>query len=545
MTPHGAPFTVHMIGGCGAFGRNCSVLSQDGEAVVVDCGSQFPSEGTFDVSCMIPHPERLWEQVPRPLAYLLTHGHEDHVGALRHLLATAPAPVYGTPFTLGLIAERHATLTPSVRRACPLIEMIPGQRIQLSERIAFTALAVAHSIPQAVVLLLEFPAGRVLHTGDFKLAGAPSWSLDTATLAALAPPPLFLMLADSTGACTGEATADEAHLAGRIDDLLEAAPGRVFVTVFSSHIDRIRNFLQNGQKHQRSAAALGRSMERYTATARELGLLPEWNFTTMAEVAALPPHRQMFFISGSQGETSSAMDRLSAGQNPRFNLGPDDTVIFSVSTIPGRELPVSQMIDRFLETGCRVRMHTEELPTHVSGHGSATELRQLYEALRPDTVIPVHGSLRYLLAGRDLALACGVPEAFLCRDGNRSIFEDGAWRVEPAPISEVLHLENPQDTPICDESLKQRRRMAATGVVFVACALDRKGRPRSPVQMTLRGIGRVEDHPDLAEGCIRSVLAGFSTLHDPDPARVIELLVRRFFKSETGKKPQVVVHLIS
>ena len=545
MTASGSAFSVYMIGGCGAFGRNCAVLEQDDEAVMVDCGSQFPSEGTFDVSCMIPHPENLWEHVPRPMAYVLTHGHEDHIGALHHLLARAPAPVHGTPFTLGLLAERVATLPPAIRRACPMQELVLGQRVGLSEKVAFTPLAVAHSIPQSVALLFEFPVGRVLHTGDFKLAGDVAWRLDPHQLAQLAGEPLFLMLADSTGACTEEATPDESHLAARIDQLLSEAPGRVFVTVFSSHIARIRNFLRTGAKHRRSGAAMGRSMERYTATARDLGLLPEGNFTTVDEVTKLPPQRQMFFISGSQGETASAMDRLSAGQNPRLKLCADDTVIFSVSTIPGRELPVSQMIDRFLESGCRVLMHTDALPTHVSGHGSATELRRLCEALLPQTVIPVHGSLRYLLAGRELALSCGVPEAFLCLDGHRAVHEDGAWRQEPLPIDEVLHLENPQDTPICLESLKQRKRMALSGVVFVSCALDRRGRPKAPLQITLSGIGQVEDHETLSQRCAQGILSGFATVGDEDPERGIELLVRRFFKSETGKKPQVVVHLIS
>ncbi len=545
MTAAGGPFSVYMIGGCGAFGRNCAVLEQDGDAVMVDCGSQFPSEASFDVSCMIPHPEHLWDHVPRPLAYVLTHGHEDHIGALHHLLAVAPAPVYGTPFTLGLIADRYETLPPRVRKACPRIELVPGGRVVLSETIAFTPLSVAHSIPQSVALLFEFPAGPVLHTGDFKLAGDAAWRLDPPRLAELAGAPLFLMLADSTGACTAEATAEEAHLAGRIDELIAEAPGRVFVTVFSSHIERIRSFLQVGQRHKRSGAALGRSMERYTACARGLELLPEWNLTTLDEVMALPPGRQMFFISGSQGETSSAMDRLSAGAHPRLKPGPGDTVIFSVSTIPGRELPVSQMIDRFLAAGTTVRMHTAELPTHVSGHGSAAELVRLFEALQPQTVIPVHGSPRYLLAGRALALAAGVPESFLCMEGHRAVFADDSWQVEPLPIDEVLHLENPQDTPICAESLRQRRRMAICGVAFVSCALDRRGRPKAPLQITLSGIGRVKDHPALTEACARAILSSAAEFGDDPPERGIELAVRRFFKSETGKKPQVVVHLNS
>jgi len=545
MSPAGAsPLTVHMIGGCGAFGRNCLALEQDGEAVIVDCGSQFPAETAFDVSCLIPHPERLWEHVPRPLAYLLTHGHEDHVGALPHLLAHAPAPVHGTPFTLGLVAERWAALPPAIRRASPLVELVPGRRVALSERIAFTALPVAHSILQATALVLELPAGAVVHTGDFKLAGDDAWRLELDALAKLAPEPL-LVLADSTGACNDDETPPEAALAGRVRELVADAPGRLFVTVFSSHVARMRAFLAAGAAFGRQGAALGRSMERTTATARDLGLLPEANFTTCDEVVRLPPERQLFFVSGSQGENASAMDRLSLGQNPRLVPGPGDTVVFSVSTIPGRELPVSQLIDRLLERGATVRVHTAEAPTHVSGHGSAPELARLYEALRPRAVIPVHGSLRYLQAGLALARASGA-EAFWCPDGHRAVHEAGAWRVEPVPgLDEVLCLENPQDGPVCAGSLRERRRLAITGAVFVSCAVDRRGRPKAAgLQVSLMGIARLDDHPALSEGCARAILAAAPEDGDEAPERTIELAVRRFFKSGTGKKPQVVVHLI-
>ncbi len=543
-TAGASPFTVHMVGGCGAFGRNCLALEQDGEAVFVDCGSQFPPDGSLDVSCMVPDPEHVFGHVPHPLAYLLTHGHEDHVGALHHLLARAPAPVHGTPFTLGLIAERVASLPPAVRRASPLVELVPWERVALSERVAFTALPVAHSIPQAVLLVLEFPAGRVVHTGDFKLAGEDGWRLDLDQLARLAPEPL-LVLADSTGATAAGATPDEAFLADRLLELVAGAPGRVFVTVFSSHIERIRGFLAAGAAVGRSAAAVGRSMERYAAVARELGLLPEANLTSADCVRRLPPERQMYFISGSQGEAASAMDRLSRDQNPQLVPGPGDTVVFSVSVIPGRELPVGQLVDRLLACGAEVRLHTEASPTHVSGHGTAGELGLLYGRLRPRAVIPLHGSLRYLLAGQALALACGA-EAFLCPDGHRAVFGDGAWQVEPeGGLDAVLHLENPQDRPVDPETLLQRKRAAITGVAFVTCPLDRRGRPKAAgLQVSLLGVGRIDEHPTLVAGCSRAILQAAAQDSVEEPARLIELAVRRFFKTETGKKPQVVVHLI-
>lgn len=544
MSPVGAPpLAVSMIGGCGAFGRNCLAVEQGGEAVFVDCGSQFPPDGALDVSCLIPNPERVFEHVPRPLAWLLTHGHEDHVGALHHLLARAPAPVHATPFTLGLIAQRVASLPPAARRACPLVEVVPGQRVALSERVAFTALPVAHSIPQAVLYVLEFPAGRVVHTGDFKLAGEAGWRLDLELLARLAPRPL-LLLADSTGATTVGTTPDEASLQDGLLELVSGAPGRVFVTVFSSHVSRVRGFLAAGAAVGRYGAAVGRSMERVTSCARELGLLPEANLTSVEHVLRLPPDRQMFFISGSQGEAASAMDRLSRDQL-QMVPGPGDTVVFSVSVIPGRELPVGQMVDRLLAGGATVRVHTEASPIHVSGHGTAEELGLLHDRLRPRTVIPVHGSLRYLLAGLELARAGGA-EAFSCPDGHRAVFVDGAWRVEPVPgLDEVLHLENPQDRPVCPETLRQRRRAAITGVAFVTCALDRRGRPKATgLQVSLLGIGGVEEHPALVAGCRRAILDTAMQESEEEPARLIELAVRRFFKSETGKKPQVVVHLI-
>jgi ribonuclease J len=538
-----APVRITFLGGLGEIGRNCMVFEVEDELMLLDCGLMFPELDMLGIDLVLPDFTYLRENAERIEAAVLTHGHEDHVGALHHLLARAPAPVYGTPFTLGLIAERVASLPPAARRASPLVELVPGQRVALSEKVAFTALPVAHSIPQAVLFVLEFPAGRVVHTGDFKLAGADRWRLDPDLLARLAPEPL-LVLADSTGATTSGATPDEAFLADRLLELLTGAPGRVFVTVFSSHIARIRGFLAAGAAVGRSAAAVGRSMERYAAIARELGLLPEPNLTSADCVRRLPPEQQMYFISGSQGEASSAMDRLSRDQNPQLVPGPGDTVVFSVSVIPGRELPVGQLVDRLLAGGAAVRLHTEASPIHVSGHGTAEELGLLYERLRPRTVIPLHGSLRYLIAGREVARSSGA-EAFLCLDGHRAVFEDGAWRVEPAPgLDGVLQLENPQDRPVDPESLQQRRRAAITGVAFVTCALDRRGRPKAAgLQVSLLGVGRVDEHPALIAGCSRAILEAAAQDSGEDAGRLVELAVRRFFKTETGKKPQVVVHL--
>ncbi len=538
------PFSLHMIGGCGTFGRNCLVLEQDGFAVMLDCGSQFPSDAACDISAMVPHPENAGRLYPRPNAYILTHGHEDHIGAVAHLLSVAPAPVYGTDFTLALIAERVGKLPVSIRKQAPLISLKSGEKVDLADGFGFTPVTVSHSILQAVAVCLDFPVGRILHTGDFKLSGKPP--TDLGLFRDLARQPLFLMLADSTGVCMEEHTPEESFLHPGIHDRLVNAPGRVIVTVFSSHVERIRTFLAIGKTLGRVGAPLGRSMEKYARTAQDLGLLPDSNWTTLEEVSELPPDRQLIFISGSQGEPHSAMDRLSSGQNHRIKLCSTDTVIFSVSTIPGRELPVSMMIDRFLETGARVLWHEEDSPLHVSGHGSSRELKTLLNIFSPQVFVPLHGSMRYLLAARDIAGSCGVPDSFICKNGMRAQFDGDCWQLEHTGCDAVLSLDNPTDRPIDDESIRERRRLGASGVVFASLFRDARGRWIFPPQVSLQGIGTRLEQEELVEECRKILMEAGKDLisggKNPD-LTVLEMAVRRFFKTKTGKKPQVMLHL--
>lgn len=546
-----SPFTLYMLGGCGEFGRNCTLLHQDNAAIVVDCGSQFPDEEPFDVACMVPHPD-VWEYLPAPSAYVLTHGHEDHIGALPYVLPHAPAPVYGTRFTLRLISDRVEQLPPSIRRACPLNELVPGRTLELTGGIPCTPVAVTHSIPQSLALVMDFPAGAVVHTGDFKLAPAASWNHDFARTGESATDPAgeirrclhkenpFLLLSDSTGACTNLDSPAEETLSPSIEELMERTRGRLFVTLFSSHIERVRHFLRIGAKFGRRAAAVGRSMERYLEAARSENLLPEPNLTTPADVCALPPEHQMFFIAGSQGETASAMDRFSAENHPLVQPQPSDTVVFSASVIPGRERFVGRILDRLAAAGIQALWHTEETPTHVSGHGSRAELHRLFSVLQPKTVIPVHGSMRYLAAARDVAAGAGAQETLIVPDGHRAIWNGMSWNLEKWPIDAVLRLENPAGTPLGEESLRWRRKNAITGAVFVSIRASRSG--VMAMKITLAGVGDENRHTAWERALHPLILEAIREDRLQDPEKATEFAVKRFFKAETGKKPQVVVH---
>lgn len=544
------PFSLYMVGGCGEFGRNCMMLEQGGAALVVDCGSQFPDNPAFDVSCMVPHPD-VWEQLPAPGAYVLTHGHEDHVGAVHHALAHAPAPVYGTRFTLRLIAERVAQLPPSVRRASPMVELVPGKRVELPGGIPCMPVAVTHSIPQSLALVLDFPVGPVVHTGDFKLAPPAPWHRDFLHVPAsldlveeirmhLQGRLPFLMLADSTGACTPLDSPPEETLSVPIEELMARVEGRLFVTLFSSHIERARHFLRIGAKFGRQAAPLGRSMERYLDVARGEDLLPEANLTTLDKVCELPPDRQMFFITGSQGEMASALDRFSADTHQAIRPQPSDTVVFSASVIPGRERAVGRVMDRLAAAGVRVLWHSEDAPTHVSGHGSRAELHRLFSELAPRNVIPVHGSRLHLELARDAALAAGIAESFVVPDGFRAVWDGVTWRQEECPIDAVLHLENPGDSPLGPESLRFRKKAAASGVVFITARLARRG--AVDLKITLAGVGDETRHAVWEREAAAAILEALSREGMQEPERTLDFAVKRFFKAETGKKPQVVVH---
>lgn len=542
-------FTLYVLGGCGEFGRNCTLLHQGHASIVVDCGSQFPDDETFDIACLVPH-SQVWTHLPTPSAYVLTHGHEDHIGALHHVLPHAPAPVYGTRFTLRLLSERVAQLPPTIRKKSPLIEIVPEKQLELPGGIPCTPVAVTHSIPQSLALVLEFPAGPVIHTGDFKLAPQAHWNDDFSFLETskvgfpekiqryLKKEP-FLLLVDSTGAYTHVESPSEETLSPSIEALMKQTKGRLFVTLFSSHIERARHFLRIGAMLGRQAAAVGRSMERYFAVARQEGLLPEANLTTLENVLALPVHQQMFFIAGSQGETASALERFSAENYPFMQPQSTDTVVFSASVIPGRERFVGRIVDRLAAAKVRTLWHTDDMPTHVSGHGSKDELLRVFLQLRPRSVIPLHGSIRYLTAASQIALQAGISNTLVVPDGFRAIWNNNHWYQEKWPIDTVLRLENPALTPLSEESLRLRKKIAITGVVFVSVHILRNH--HVDLKITMVGIGDEQQHSRWEKDLNTTVLNAISD-HNENPEQVLEIAVKHFFKSEIGKKPQVVVH---
>lgn len=545
-------FTLYVLGGCGEFGRNCTLLHQGNASIVVDCGSQFPDDETFDIACLVPHPQ-IWKYLPAPSAYVLTHGHEDHIGALQHVLPHAPAPVYGTRFTLRLLSERVAQLPPAIRQKSPLIEIVPGKQQELPGGIPCTPVAVTHSIPQSLALVLEFPAGPVIHTGDFKLAPQAHWNHDfppsetskvdflQAIQQYLKQEP-FLLLVDSTGAYTQLESPSEETLAPSIEELMTQTHGRLFVTLFSSHIERARHFLRIGAMLGRKAAAVGPSMERYLNTARQEGLLPEANLTTLENVMALPVHQQMFLIAGSQGETASALERFSAENHPLVQPQSTDTVVFSSSVIPGRERFVGRIFDRLAAAKVRTLWHTDDMPTHVSGHGSKEELLRVFLQLHPRSIIPLHGSIRYLTAASQIALQAGIQNTLVVPDGFRAIWNNNHWYQEKWPIDIVLRLENPALTPLSEESLRLRKKIAITGVVFVSVQILRNH--HVDLKITIVGIGDEQQHSRWERDLKTTVLHALSDYNE-HPEQTVEFAVKHFFKSETGKKPQVVVHWLS
>jgi ribonuclease J len=493
------------FGGCGEFGRNLTAYVANGTMLFVDCGIQMPDDTSPGVEHLIPDFAPLIHRFGPPAGLLLTHGHEDHIGAVGYLLRSLPSPlpVYGRPLTLYL-AERRLERLGVEKRARDFRELTPQQPVCFgtdeTPNFTVTPLAMPHSIPEACALLIaSHEAGgvsrRVLHTGDYKLDEMGSFELDAA---------VDLVVGDSTNAGVDGRTGSERGVSEALAVLAEdrTRGGRLAVALFSSHIERIAHFAEACRRGGRKLCLLGRGLHDTTAAAARAGVLalPDNVLCSIDEAATLPPHMVALLCTGTQGERVAALGRLAAalepGSRPAFGalrLGAGDTVVLSARTIPGHERPVGRLIDRLILAGVDVLAGP---PYTVSGHGSRDDLRDLLRAACPRALLPVHGTMRQLHAHAELAEALGIP-ALRCLDGD--IIDLG----EPIAVKDrvparALYVDGHTVGEIGAETLQMRQRLHFTGVVAVA---PDPTSPASAGRFVVRTLGVSDAGPGLDALC--------------------------------------------
>src|SRR5438067_13447180 len=476
------------LGGLGEVGKNMTVYEADGERIVVDAGLAFPRDEHLGVDLILPDFTYLTES-DRPIrAVLLTHGHEDHVGALPYLLRQARVQeVWATRLTLGLIKSKldeHGLM-----RAAELMEADPdGGPVQLGP---FTVefVRVAHSIPDAVAILIDSPGGRIVHTGDYKIDHTPVDGLrtDVGRLAEIGNRGVDLLLGDSTNAERAGVTPSERVVGEAFRQIIPVRTGRVLVSSFASNVHRMQQAVDVAVQSGRKVAVVGRSMRKNVNIARNLGYMevPEGVILRPPELAELPPDEQLILCTGSQGEPLSALTRIAYNDHPAVTVERGDTVIISAKPIPGNELRVHDAINRLAKAGAEV-LHEDNAPVHVSGHACSEELRTILSLLRPKAVMPIHGEFRMLAAHAQLAREAGVPSSAIVLAENGSVIElsaDGVRIVDRVEAG-VTFVDGLGVGDVQDVALRDRRRLSEDGVLIVITTLaSSKGADPAPPEL--------------------------------------------------------------
>ena len=535
------------LGGLGEFGLNALVLEWEDHLLLIDAGVLFPTAEMPGVDSIVPDFEYLAERKGRVRGILLTHGHEDHIGALSYALQAAPAPVYGSRLTLGFARRRLAERGIKA----DLRTLRPGEPVEIGP-FRVHPIRVAHSVLDSLALAIETPAGVVLASGDFKLdpQAEPAERTDLAALSAWGDRGVLVLLSDSTNVEVAGSTPGESTLVPAFEEALARTRGRVLVSCFATSIPRIETVARLAAESGRPIAFLGRRMVDNADTALELGLL-RLPGATRLEPGSLRDgfaSRALVFVSGSQGEPLSALSTISHGEHRDLSAGPGDTVVLSARAIPGNERGVSRLISNLFRLGCDV-VHPGTARVHVSGHGSRDDLVELLRRTRPRYLVPVHGEYRMLAQHQRLAVQAGLPadRVLLAEDGDvLSVSASGARREGRVEAGRTL-LDRGSASEIEDVVVRDRRHLSSEGIVVPIVVIDRRtGQLESPPEIVTRGIVDDDHARELADEAGR-ILAGAIDGRPVEERLDAELTrervrdeLRRFFKRRTQRRPMVI-----
>ena len=542
------PLEIVPLGGLGEFGMNLMVYRHGRDCLVVDAGMMFPGAEHLGVDVVVPNMDFL-DDCGTIHAVVLTHGHEDHIGALPFLLARRDVPVYGSPYTLGLVRGRlgqHA-LDPAPR----LLALPPaGTPLTLGPFTVMTV-PVTHSIPQSAMLVLDTPVGRVVHTADFKLDPYPlsGAGTDLARLARIGEEGVLALLSDSTNAEIPGFTAGERSVGPALARVIGGARGRVLVTTFSSNIHRLQQVVDAAIGHGRSVAIVGSSMEFHTDVATHLGLLrvPAGVLVTPEAAMNLPAERALFLVTGSQGEPTSALARIAVDKHREVVISEGDLVLHSARSIPGNDRSIGRMINHLLRRGADV-VTADDAPIHVSGHPRRDELALLIHLLRPRFVLPIHGEYRQLSAHADVARGCGLDadHVLVAESGDLlTLTEDDLRRSDRVPVGQVF-IDGALDR-VDFTMLRDRRQIAGDGIVVAVVAVHRdSGRVSGPPEIASRGFVSDAAEAELLEEARDVVALSLSDTSLEERAdegllkAKIQAGLRRFLRKRTQKRPLII-----
>ena len=490
------------LGGLGEIGKNMMMMEYENDIIVIDGGLMFPEEEMLGIDLVIPDITYLLERREKVRGIIITHGHEDHIGALPYLLPQLNVPVYSTKLTQGLISvklKQRKALSGAKLKVIP-----PSGEVTLG-KFRVEVFPVCHSIPDAVGLIIYTPIGIIVHSGDFKLdytpvSGKPT---DLSRLAQLGARGVLLLLSDSTYAELSGYTPSERVVGETLDHIMADAPGRVIITTFSSLISRIQQIIDSAAKHQRRVFIVGRSMSDTTRMALELGYLnaPDGVLARLDELKGMPRNKIVFVTTGSQGEPTSALVRIANRDHRWVHIVRGDTVVISATPIPGNEALINRTIDNLFKQGAQV-LYSEVAPVHVHGHGSQEELKLLLNLVKPKFFMPIHGEYRHLSLHAKLAQSVGIAQdnIFILEDGDVLELTPQVAKVTGKVSSGNVYVDGLGVGDIGGVVLRNRRMLSRDGMVVVIIAVNRQtgklvGRP----DIISRGFVDTREAKDMIE----------------------------------------------
>ena len=541
--PEGA-LRIVPLGGLGEVGRNMAVLEYAGRLLVIDCGVLFPEDHQPGVDLILPDFDYIRDRLDDIDAIVLTHGHEDHIGAVPYLLRLRrDIPLVGSQLTLAFVEAKLKE-----HRIAPLT--LPVREGQVEQLGAFECefVAVNHSIPDALAVAVRTPAGTVLHTGDFKMDQLPldGRITDLRAFARLGEQGVDLFMVDSTNAEVPGFVTPEREIGPVLDQVFAESTGRVVVASFASHVHRVQQVIDAAVANERKVALVGRSMVRNMGIAAELGYLrvPDGVLVDLRQMENMPDDRVVLMCTGSQGEPMAALSRIANGDH-KVSVGPGDTVVLASSLIPGNENAVFRVINGLMRLGARV-VHSGNAKVHVSGHASAGELLYCYNILRPRNVMPVHGEVRHLIANAALAVKTGVPadRVVLAEDGVVVDLIDGRARVVGAVPCGYVYVDGSSVGELTEAELKDRRILGDEGFVSIfAVVSSGDGKVLAGPQIHARGVAEQdgvfdEILPVLTAALEDAARSGATDTHQLQ--QVMRRVVGRWVSNKLRRRPMII-----
>ncbi len=535
------------LGGTGEIGMNLNLYGLDGKWVMLDLGVTFGEDTLPGIDVVMPDPAFIEERRADLLAIVLTHAHEDHLGAVQYLWPRLGCPVYASPFAAAMLRRKLGET--GFEDEVELHEVPIGGRFELGP-FDLEFVTVTHSILEPNAVAVRTRHGTVLHTGDFKIETEPPVgdATDVEKLKSIGEAGVLAMVCDSTNVLQAGSSGQEAALRDSLDEVIAGCSGRVIVTTFASNATRVDTVARIAARHGRHLALVGRSLWRIVDAAREAGYLLDLPpLLSDTDIGYLPREKVLILATGSQGEPRAAMAKIAADDHPSITLDQGDTVVFSSKIIPGNGRPIYRLINRLHRRGIDVITERDAF-VHVSGHPARDELAQYYKWVRPRTVVPVHGETRHLREHVAYARSCGVPHAVLAENGNVIRLAPGQVEIVDTVPTGRLALDGNTLLPIDSEVLRERRRLMREGVLFVTLVMDEDGGLLADPQWRSQGVLVDGALPEggLADTVRRSLSALSATKRRDDELvrETARLAVRRELRRVYDKKPTVTVELV-